>query len=799
MLTESGAKLLDFGLAKIGGTHAPSRVFPSMRGSAHPTLESLTEEGMLLGTLEYMAPEQLEGKEADPRTDIFALGVMIYEMSTAKKAFEGDSKASLIAKILTYQPPPIGTIQLVSPPELDAVVQRCLAKKPEERWQKAAELTSELQQIVETVLPMLKAQKREKAQSGEEKEIESEAVRAVPVPIQEPQKFLSRLIRSRAWEIGFAGILLALIIGSLVLRQAWRQPGKPPEKPKEPSSKLLTSYSSDNALNSAAISPDGKYLAFCSKGRLFIQIVSSKERRSLPLPEGFFPAAVSWFPDGTKLLLGRLERQWIQMKGETRRMSDRSQWSLSILGGTPQKVADHASRASVSPDGSQVAFSRLDPERETFDLWLVNASGEGPRKLRAPTQPKESYLLPVWSSNGQRLFYVHNSQKDASIESCDVRGQDVTTTFSTKVGIAFCGSPDGRIFFAMQEPGIQALSNPNLWEIKVDAATGRPLSEARRLTQWSGFSTRAVSDLSMTADGRWLVLLRWNAQADVFVAEAEAGGKSMKNPRRLTLEESDDAAWDWTADSRAILLVSYRNGNGDIFKQDMSQTEAEAIVTGPEDQWHPNFSPDWRFILYLVSERRGALAGRLMRVPVGGGPPELVLKGEKIKAFSCAREANLCVVAEEVEGKQVLSTFDPLKGGGEKLPMTDCPNFERGILSSQGRLIEKMKSGPDGLYLRVRSLRGGPVQEITFKNLNGDYQFQGWSLDGKGIYLQDENPSLFATVVYADLDGHSQVLWQTGSNPGWRGMDVPVASPDGRYLAITAVYDETNAWLLENF
>ena len=136
----------------------------------------------------------------------------------------------------------------------------------------------------------------------------------------------------------------------------------------------------------------------------------------------------------------------------------------------------------------------------------------------------------------------------------------------------------------------------NLWEIKVDSATGRPLSEARRLTQWSGFSTRAVSDLSMTADGRRLVLLRWNAQADVFVAEAEAGGKSMKNPRRLTLEESDDAAWDWTADSRTILFVSLRNGNGDIFKQDISQTDAEVLVATPEDEGHPNFSPDRRFI-----------------------------------------------------------------------------------------------------------------------------------------------------------------------------------------------------------
>ena len=216
----------------------------------------------------------------------------------------------------------------------------------------------------------------------------------------------------------------------------------------------------------------------------------------------------------------------------------------------------------------------------------------------------------------------------------------------------------------------------NLWEIKVDISTGRPLSEARRFTQWSGFSTFQVGNLSITADGKQLAMVRGNAQADVYVAETEARGKAMNNLRRLTLVESDDGPWDWTADSQAVLFVSDRNGNRDIFKQDISQTEAVAIVATPEFEWHPNLSPDRAFILYLVSEKPGRTATRLMRVPVGGGPPEQVLSGEKIKYFSCAREANLCVVVEEVEGKQILTTFDPVKGRGEKLPISDFPNFE---------------------------------------------------------------------------------------------------------------------------
>ena len=167
----------------------------------------------------------------------------------------------------------------------------------------------------------------------------------------------------------------------------------------------------------------------------------------------------------------------------------------------------------------------------------------------------------------------------------------------------------------------------------------------------------------------------------------------MKNLKRLTMVESDDAVWDWTPDSRAILFESDRNGSRDLFKQDISKTEAETIVASPEFEWHPNLSPDGAFILYLVSGKPSRPATRLMRIPIGGGPPELVLSGDKIRNFSCAREANLCVVAEEVDGKQVLTTFDPLKGRGEKLPPSDYPHFGSGILSPQGTIDRQNEVG----------------------------------------------------------------------------------------------------------
>jgi hypothetical protein len=130
--------------------------------------------------------------------------------------------------------------------------------------------------------------------------------------------------------------------------------------------------------------------------------------------------------------------------------------------------------------------------------------------------------------------------------------------------------------------------------------------------------------------------------------------------------------------------------------------------------------------------------------------------------------------------------------------MSDFPEA-RGLLSPQGRLVEKMKSGPDGLHIRVRSLTGGPVEEIAWKKLTREYHLLGWSLDGKGIYVFDW-PTLESdfTTLYLGLDGQSQVLWKRGTSPGW-SFDGPVPSPDGRHLAFTVVTFESNAWMLENF
>jgi eukaryotic-like serine/threonine-protein kinase len=147
MLTKSGSKLLDFGLAKLKQEKAPVSISLSKLSTAQ---DNLTAQGTILGTLQYMAPEQVEGKEVDARTDIFAFGAVVYEMATGRKAFEGQTQASLIAAILEREPPAMSSLQPMTPPALDRVVKKCLRKDPDERWQSARDVTDELKWIAES-------------------------------------------------------------------------------------------------------------------------------------------------------------------------------------------------------------------------------------------------------------------------------------------------------------------------------------------------------------------------------------------------------------------------------------------------------------------------------------------------------------------------------------------------------------------------------------------------------------------------------------------------------------------------
>src|SRR6266508_1756325 len=263
MLTKGGVKLLDFGLAKAMAPLTPQSGLTSLPTMATP--QNLTQQGTILGTFQYMAPEQLEGSEADARSDIFALGAVLYEMATGQKAFQGKSQASLIGSILKDEPPAVSSFAPMTPPALDRVIKTCLAKDAENRFQTAHDVKLQLQWIAEGG-----------SQAG------------VPAPVVARRKNREKL----AWAVAGAAVLAALALGVGFVSRA--------PAPRRNVRFEIATPEGITTIDAPRISPDGRYLAFnatdsTGKSRIWVRALNALSAQPLAGTDG--TTRPFWSPD----------------------------------------------------------------------------------------------------------------------------------------------------------------------------------------------------------------------------------------------------------------------------------------------------------------------------------------------------------------------------------------------------------------------------------------------------------------------------------------------------------------------
>jgi serine/threonine protein kinase len=260
--SEGRLKVLDFGLAKLRESTAPDGSIT--RAAPVP----ITGDGIILGTMAYMAPEQAEGRPADHRTDIFALGVILYEMATGKRPFAGDTSAALIAAILRDMPAPVTEINAAMPAEFARIVRRCLAKDPTRRYQTALDVRNELEDL------------RREVESGQ-----SAAARIQTQPTG-PTAPPAKPARPR-WLIPggvAAGLALVALVAYVALRSRENQPL--PSAVPQFTERQVTSNPAEDPVWYSSISPDGRYVAYGDFSGIHVRLIDTGETRTIPVPEG---------------------------------------------------------------------------------------------------------------------------------------------------------------------------------------------------------------------------------------------------------------------------------------------------------------------------------------------------------------------------------------------------------------------------------------------------------------------------------------------------------------------------------
>jgi serine/threonine protein kinase/Tol biopolymer transport system component len=765
------AKILDFGLAKlfsvvsaIGEDSKPDHGDDAeTEGTPSGTLPLTTPDpflsrtGVAMGTAGYMSPEQARGEKLDARTDLFSLGLVLYEMATGQRAFKGDTGTRLHDAILKQLPTPTRQLNPNLPAKLEKIIHRALKKDREARYQTASEMRADLETLARNLETTLLG------------------------------------TRWRKMAAGVATLFVALAIFWFAKRQ-------PPSPPSVPDLKLrqLTSNSSENRVTGGAISADGKYLAYAGIKGLFVKFIDTGEIRAIPEPAAFAGKnmdwqVMGWLADGIHFVanahaVGKDEGSWI---AETT-----SIWLGSVQDGPPKKLKDQGMAYSVSPDGLQIAFGTRNRGFAEGEIWLMGPDGEGAHKI-LEAEGDGSLTAFSWSPDGQRIMYIKvDALGEPTGVSRDLNGGPLTTIFppaEMKELNEINWLPDGRLIYSVPESG--AMGNTcNYWARRIDLRTGARLDTPRRLTNWSGF---CLSSGSVSADGKRLAFLGWANHNNVYVADLEAGGSRIRNSRRLTLDESDNNPTAWTADSNAVIFFSKRNGSEGLYRQRLDEDSPHLITTASGSFSNAHITPDGKWVVWFIQPNASGPnpATQLMRAPITGGTLELIFVAPHEALLLCARApSTLCAVGEWTEDRKeiIVTSFDPVKGRGrELLRFKGNPGSVYCDISPDGSRIAAV-TGPDE-PIQIFSLRGQPTQVIPAKELNPK-SFLIWAADGEGMFVTHMVKG-GSELVHMDLRGNTKALWK--NDGGYYPWGLP--SPDGRHLAIQGANQSGNMWMMENF
>jgi Tol biopolymer transport system component len=562
--------VLDFGLAKIRAVE--------LGADSTRTIDTVTEEGIILGTLQYMAPEQLEGREADARSDIFAFGAVVHEMATGKKVFEGKSRASVMAAILEREPPPLTTLNPLTPEPLDRAVKKCLAKDPEARWQTAADLEDELKWI---------------AQSGSRTEVSTRT--------EGRHQLRERL----GW---LAAVFTALLSGVTIWRVTDLRPSPRPLM----RFSIAAPHNAPLMWSPPALSPDGSRLVFEAGFR-------NISRLYLRPIDGFDATPIRGTESGTYPFLSP-DGQFVAFYSAGKLQSVR------VTGGVPQTICDTPDiiGGDWGPDGT-ILFANF-----YKGLWRVRASGGKPQPATTldKTKGELGHLWPHRLAGKDAVLFTVQGPRSSDFH---LAIESLTTHERRNLpvnGISPTYATTGHLVYA-RDGSLLAIPF-DLASLEVNGSEASVIENMRR-------GETSYDQFALSSNGSLVYAVGPEALRTIVSVDRRGNGKAVAAPprfydyprispdgQRIAIEISDNARTDvwtydlardvlarltydgssrcptWTPDGKRILFNSSRAGVHNIFAQAADGGgQVEQLLPSEKTQWISSVSRDGQMLTFV--------------------------------------------------------------------------------------------------------------------------------------------------------------------------------------------------------
>ncbi|HEY3138243.1 MAG TPA: protein kinase [Blastocatellia bacterium] len=710
-------KVLDFGLAKLTERPIITETAPTVRRVE-------TDPGTVLGTAYYMSPEQARGITVDARTDIFSLGIVLYEMITGCLPFDGQTTSDVVASILKTDPEPLATHAPDVPQELQRIVSKSLRKDREERYQTAKDLMVDLRSLRQELELEAKAQQRTSPSAdrksaaglGTGATLTVETADALERRTSSAEIIIAEIKRHRK------GVAIALSIAAVIIAGIlyWVYTLVGRQKPATPFQAMkITRLTSSGNATEAAISPDGKYVFYviqeAGKQSLWLKQAATGSNVQIGAPaEGLSYRAPSFSRDGNYIYYLRIERN--EPRGTL--------YQMPVLGGEPKKllvevsIQDTGSSYSFSPDGKQLALIRLNAAFNR-SLVVLNPDGTGERELASRSLP--NYLAgAAWSPDGRIVACVEGSFSGATSGGyksfLEVRVEDgnqkpISTQKWGRV-LAFSWLPD---MSGLVAAAVENVGTSQLWHVPYSGGI------AQRITN----DLNGYEGVSLTSDGKAVATAWTDYSSSIWIAPAGDTSRAKK----VTSSSGDYKELSWTPDAK-IVYQSAESGISDIWIINSDGSGRRQLTSDGSSYQFPISSPDGRYIISTASRGKQTIQS-LWRLNGDGGNPLELVKGSALMDFT-PDSRWVVYYQHSSEGARLWRVSID---GGDPVQLTFKDNAARPSVSPDGKLIacNYMVTEPNSRFrIAILSIDGGepikifdiptfPIREIR------------WTPDGSAV------------------------------------------------------------------